>query len=236
MLQTVQIGRFRMHELLRQFAEEKLTANSAPAVTTLRNHAAHYLNFLRQQTARLLSHEQRQALLTIDHEIHNVRAAWQRAVTQGMTTEIDDAVDGLFDYYCTRGHFQEGCDCFGLAASQFRSSLESGESLLLSRLYSRQAQFHRWMGRAADAEALIPLLSVGATNKREAAFVLNLRGNIANTLHKDRAQSESSLRQSLELYRELGDQYGQARLLLHLGSLYNQYGSTDDALKLLTDA
>jgi predicted ATPase/DNA-binding SARP family transcriptional activator len=236
MLQTVQIGRFRMHELLRQFAEQKLTAHSASAATALRNHAAYYLGFVHQQTARLLSHEQHQALIDVDYEIHNVRAAWQRAVTHGAAREIDNAIDGLFDYYCTRGHYQEGCDCFGLAASHLSTSIDSGESLLFSRLLSRQAQFYCRMGRAADAEAMLPLLNVGATSKHEEAFVLNLRGTVANILHKDRAQTESSLQQSLELFRELGDLSGQAMLLQHIAFVYQHFGSISDSYKLMAEA
>jgi tetratricopeptide (TPR) repeat protein len=225
-----------MHELLRQFADEKLTARSAQAAAALRNHAAYYLDFVHQQTRRLLSSEQHQALLAIDQEIHNIRAAWQRTAAQSAAREIDSALDGLYNYYCTRSYFQEGCDSFALAASQFRTSIDRGEALLFSRLTAHQAQFYCKMGRAADAEALLPLLSVGAGSKHNEAFVLSLRGTIADTLHKDWTQSKRSLQQSLELYQELGDQYGQATLLLQLGRLYNENTSISEALKLLTEA
>jgi tetratricopeptide (TPR) repeat protein len=225
-----------MHELLRQFADEKLTARSAQAAAALRNHAAYYLDFVQQQTRRLLSSEQHQALLAIDQEIHNIRAAWQRAVALSATREIDNAIDSLFDYYGARSYFQEGCDCFALAAEKFSASIDSGNALLISRLCSRQAQLYYMMGRAADAEALLPLLSLGANCKHEEAFVLNLRGTIADVLHKDRAHSESWLQQSLEIFREIGDLAGQATLLRQLAILYEHFGSPTEALKLMADA
>jgi tetratricopeptide (TPR) repeat protein len=83
---------------------------------------------------------------------------------------------------------------------------------------------------------MLPLLNVGATSKQEEAFVLNLRGTVANILHKNRAQTESSLQQSLKLFRELGDLSGQAMLLQHISLLYQQFGSISDSYKLMEEA
>ena len=102
-------GRYDIHELLRQFAAEKLAAwQNDIAAQTRQQHSAYYLRFIAaqkhlfSQSTTGLSWEAAQA------EIDNVRQAWEWAVSHSHWDEIGKAVDGLSLYYHMHGLYQEG--------------------------------------------------------------------------------------------------------------------------------
>jgi predicted ATPase/DNA-binding SARP family transcriptional activator len=236
LLQAAQNGRFQMHELLRQFAEQKLDDNPETAAMARRQYAAFYLRFVQQRTERLLSREQREALSEIDHEIDNVRAALSRGIAQGAADAIDGALHGLFHYYKMRGRFQEGHEAFGRAISQFSSRAKDENANLLSRLAARQVHFCISLGRYVEAEMLLSLAVSGVRGKDEEAHVLLLRGVIADKLYKDRTRAEQWLRQSLEISQQIGDLAGQILALERLAYQYGPYGRPIEAEALLAEA
>jgi tetratricopeptide (TPR) repeat protein len=98
-------GRYQLHELLQQYAAEKLARRPNAADGARDRHCAFYTSAL----------EQWEADLQVDHE--NARAAWVWAVEQGQTARIAQAVDGLGWFYIWRGRAQEGEATFRLAAT-----------------------------------------------------------------------------------------------------------------------
>ena len=82
-----------MHELLRQFANEKLASDPQAEAVTRERHSAYYLGFLKAREAMLTGQGQRQALAEIGQEIENIGIAWRWAVEQGYLAAIDQAVE-----------------------------------------------------------------------------------------------------------------------------------------------
>lgn len=74
-------GRYKMHELLRQYAMVKLHANPQEHDAVLDRHAHFHLEFLSSREARLRTGNPQLAAAEIDVEIDNVRAAWQRILS-----------------------------------------------------------------------------------------------------------------------------------------------------------
>ena len=88
-------GRYGMHELLRQYGEEKLDQSPGAGEAVRDRHAAHYAAALRSWSADLKGRRQRVALAEMDVDIHNARAAWDRAVAQRDVGLLSEAAEGL---------------------------------------------------------------------------------------------------------------------------------------------
>ena len=73
-------GRYEVHELLRQYAEEKLE-QSADRDSASAAYSRYYLELLAQLTPKLKGFGQLEALNLIDADFENIRAAWNWAVS-----------------------------------------------------------------------------------------------------------------------------------------------------------
>ena len=75
-------GRYQIHELLRQYAVEKLPQFETIAKDTRNQHCGYYSAFLGNHDENLKGENQQSALAALDLDIENARIAWQWAVKQ----------------------------------------------------------------------------------------------------------------------------------------------------------
>jgi DNA-binding SARP family transcriptional activator/predicted ATPase len=87
-------GRFRMHELVRQFAAEKLELQGGRELTRAR-HADYFLDLVAERGPALNTAEARAALTELQHDAENVRAAWQWSSQHRDPTVLQGAVAPL---------------------------------------------------------------------------------------------------------------------------------------------
>jgi tetratricopeptide (TPR) repeat protein len=83
LVRTERDGRYDMHELLRQFAQQKLGADSGAEERTRERHSAFYLEWLRRKDPELKGRQQLTALDEVEREFENVRGAWHWALQSG---------------------------------------------------------------------------------------------------------------------------------------------------------
>lgn len=113
-------GRYTIHELVRQFADEQLAAQPALARTMHERHMRHYLALLagwQTETAMLAF---RQA---IQQDLANVEAAWAWALTATQVTALLAALPGLQYFYRLVCRFHQGEGMLLQASSQVRAWL-----------------------------------------------------------------------------------------------------------------
>jgi DNA-binding CsgD family transcriptional regulator/tetratricopeptide (TPR) repeat protein len=101
-------GRYDLHELVRQYAEEQLAQSPAELHQICNRHSAYYADFLANQHRALIGPQQRAAMAMIQTEFENVRLAWQWAVEQKRLEEIRRANLVLFSFCQRQGRYQEG--------------------------------------------------------------------------------------------------------------------------------
>ena len=110
-------GRYLLHEMLRQFLEEKLAEDAVTAARVTARFIDYYSRLLAQHCDALNGMEQRAALQTLLPEIEHLRRAWHLAVTHGDVAAIDRAAPALQALYFVRSTFREGEAMFAPAAA-----------------------------------------------------------------------------------------------------------------------
>jgi hypothetical protein len=91
------------HELLRQYAAERLAADPDKERAARERHAAYYLGALAGHGPDLKGARQREALDAIEAESENMRAAWTWATGQRRADLLAPALEPLGWFYKWRG-------------------------------------------------------------------------------------------------------------------------------------
>ncbi|MCB0197763.1 MAG: tetratricopeptide repeat protein, partial [Anaerolineae bacterium] len=126
LLAITSAGRYQMHELLRQYAAEKLAESPLDVVEARDKHCAYYADFLQQRAAGLMEGRQRINLADITTEYDNVWTAWRWAVKQKNVNAIKQSVSAL-QYCCQfQGRYLEGANAWAEAIAML-SGLEPTE-------------------------------------------------------------------------------------------------------------
>ncbi|MEM7113722.1 MAG: BTAD domain-containing putative transcriptional regulator [Chloroflexota bacterium] len=126
--------RYELHELVRQYAAEKLVAAQEPRD----NFRLYYATYLQQLTTAVQQGEYRQELTLADDELDNFRDMWQQALETRSIPILGTAVHGFALYYGHRGLFLEASQAFtaGIEVVSAESSdNEIGRLLTLTLLH-----------------------------------------------------------------------------------------------------
>lgn len=221
-------GRFDLHELVKQYAAEKLDETPEEGHETRDRHTAFYAAFLQERDRWLRGGARQQAALQeIETEIDNVRSAWDWAVQRGNTEALEQAAS-CFRFYCqTRGHYQEGEAAFRRAADSLAQ-----ESLTYGKLLLFQALFTFWLGQYHVAQEIgersLAMLARQAAPPGVMANANLLLGLTYRSLGElERAKHQLS--QALALARQGGDPFFEARALHFLGVIAESKGALDEA-------
>ncbi|MBC7809825.1 MAG: hypothetical protein H7175_01690 [Burkholderiales bacterium] len=220
-------GRYELHELLRQYAEEKLALSPPEREQTLDLHSAYYAEFMARQKDGLLGNRVATTLREIEDEIDNVRKAWERAITQHNPIEAEKYLWCLLLFYDTQGWLVEGEEAFERAAQAFEKAVDDPErNRTLGQMYARQAWFSTRLGYYEKAEALL-LTSLAWLRPLEAqhemAFSLVVFGSTCIYRGKY-SEAERILQDAEAIYRACGETFelawaldNEAKLLLVRG-------------------
>lgn len=126
-------GRFALHELLHQFAAEKLSRVSEEARAVGSRHSAYYLRLLHEQVDRLSSPQQAEAFVVLTAEADNVRSAWRWAVSQRQWSVIQSSALDLMSWCDYQVYYTDGYLLFAEAVDQLQIGVAPVESLDTAR-------------------------------------------------------------------------------------------------------
>jgi predicted ATPase/DNA-binding CsgD family transcriptional regulator len=149
-------GRYHIHELLRQYAEERLNEAPAAAEAARVAYGAHFARFLAERCELLGSGRQREVVAEIDAEIDNIRAAWPQILGSAGADMLRRGLLALGAYYRMHGPYQEGLALLRQAERHLRAA--GGTPLApaaLAPLLVDIAQLLMRIGRHAQAEGLL---------------------------------------------------------------------------------
>ncbi len=241
LLHRTPAGRYGMHELLRQYAAEKLEQAPDEGEAVRDRHSAYYVAALQRWAVDSKGPRQQEALVEIRSEIENARAAWDWAVEQGRISRLEEALEGLCRFYEWRGRYREGEAMCRAATNIPTARSRADDKRVLTRILAWQSSFNRILGHLDVASQLLqqslniladPQLAEQDT-RADRAFVLREMGSVA--FHSNREEARRLWERSLALYEALGDQWGIAEVKVNLGASARTRGAAGEARQLLEE-
>jgi predicted ATPase/class 3 adenylate cyclase/transcriptional regulator with XRE-family HTH domain len=230
--------RYSVHELLRQYAGQRLAEEPEANEAARDRHAVYNLAMLAEREAVLKGAGQVQALDEIGKDIENVHAAWRWAAETGRGELLGQALDTLGLFCELQGRYTEGLSAFALADVQ--SKRGSGTASLRALVLAWHSAFARLLGEQQAAQQSIDEAlrlaedtEAGQIDARSQAFVYLQLGHLKS--RHDGAVAEQAYRHALERARASGEPWRIAMTLAGLGDLYSELGEFAQATVLLEE-
>ncbi len=234
-------GRYHLHELLRQYAEEQLDL-SGVANTTRDSHCDYYSHWFHERESDLKGHRQIEALAEIEADFDNVRAMWAWAIQQRDAEAIDRSVECLRLFCDMRSRFYEAEGLFRQAQAVFPDDSPIWGRIvarLLWMLFMGERPESSW----EDTDALLAqCLSIARQHddRYETAFCIYLQGIAAASHTRQNAAAQALFLESLDHYRILEDPYFIGDVLTWYGVLQDSDDKTiayvEESLRILREA
>lgn len=224
--------RYRLLETIRQYAHGKLR-EGGEAATAVLNHGLYYMNLVLTANPALKGAEQARWMARLHSEQDNIRAAFNGWLQNkpGFAVLMAGA---LGRYWDRQGFYTEGRETLdqALLAAQAVSPADKLKALKWSSaLAMRQGNFAKANPIALDGLALARTEG----DKVSTASFLNLLG-IITIGQNDQQAARKYIEESVDVQRELGNQWGVAVSLGNLCGLCRETGYTEEALQYIQEA
>ena len=228
-------GRYSMHELLRQFALEKLKQTGDEAEQVARRHSRYFAEFTAQCYERYLVGQFRAVIADLMLEFDNLRAAWHWLINQ-MQVEQNQAfaleylsmfTHPLAWFYRQWSRYVAGKAAFQAAETALGNLLTSDDlpsdfyeqiKVERARLQTRLATLCYFIGEYEQVDTLIesalPIMQEVQLIEEE-AFALEVRARIVRR-RGDYAQTKALAQRVGDLYRQAGNEFGTIMALNHI--------------------
>lgn len=239
-LQRDSTGRYTIHELLRQYASEKLRGTINEYVTTRTKHCEYFVQRMSQWETLYKGPRQQEAIVRFTEEADNVRGTWDWAIESRLSI-IGEAIPAATLLYSRQGWHQEGCDIFERIINAFNST-NSGHLIsraveLIGKTMARSALLLYNLGRFQKASLLANEgLSIFRTtqNTKEIAFCLHVLGRVMHAEGKF-SEAKNVFDEALKIRKELNDTWEIAASLTALGFIEAMLKNHEQSLQLLQE-
>jgi predicted ATPase len=217
------LGRFELHELLRQYAGERLAAEPVELADARESHARFYVGMLLARAEALVSEHMMEARDELRVDVENLRAAAEWAVTHWSEDDVRAVFSSLQVFFWAHG-WHEGSQTFAQFADLLESSpagpldAEAASNVLLSAL-AYQSFFGSSLGYD---ERLDGIARASLPELRERRLIAELGVCLltigVNDCQRDlNAESVANLEEAIDILRSAGDHLDVAASLSWLG-------------------
>ncbi len=148
--------RYRLHELLCQYAAEKLDEDAATAAEARDGHAHFYAGLLAEAEQHLLDDE-RHALARLDADSDNIDAAIGRLIDGRAAAPLLSALNALCLYYDARLRLRDAHDTCQRLITAFEPPVSDETRLLLARAIHWRVYFH--LKLTDERDSVLPALA-----------------------------------------------------------------------------
>ena len=218
-------GRYELHELVRQFAAEKLAERPPTEVDEIQEkYGRYYLHFAGRQAAALSGENVRQALVELRAEANNILRAWEWMVSRQDTAALKTGLPGLARFYLLTGQYQAGGEAVTLVLEKVTADDELRAELLV-----HQAAFLNGQGRYETAIIGCETAVVLVPSRPEITAVAHLYWGESLWYKGDLTAAHDRLRQALELAHQANLSATETHCLLTLGSVSLRQGENTEA-------
>jgi predicted ATPase len=203
-------GRFFVHELLRQYADEQLQTRPDAYHLTRDLHCDYYLGFVAQNDYRIMDVYYETTLT----ELENIRVAWQWAVEQARWEMVETCMVPLAWFFDMHGGFREAEAALSRVAEALSHLSDPPLTTLGLAVGMRGWEKRRWDDEAGTA---LVRQSVALLRQIEPgdALAFMLRELVPSVF--ENAEKEQLLHESLVISRTTGNQFNLAGAMLYQG-------------------
>jgi predicted ATPase/DNA-binding CsgD family transcriptional regulator len=212
-------GRYDIHELIRQYAEEHLDAAPDAKKDAHDQHCAYYAGFLHRCQSTLRGQEQAKALDEIEHELDNIRVSWEWAVEHGMMPEIHQSMHSLYLFCHIRVKSLEGERLFELAFNRF----EHDDSATLAYILLARVVMGEFNGKYVETDQYLRAVRMAYDFWTEDEIAIPLG------IGFDDRRYEPVCRDFLERFRTHARPWGVSYMLYCQGAFFRQNGQLHEA-------
>ncbi|HEV7960993.1 MAG TPA: tetratricopeptide repeat protein [Actinoplanes sp.] len=237
LVQELSPGRYRMHDLIRQYAADIAADEEPQAEAALRRVLRHYLAQAVAHDRTLPSPQRREpspgdpakALAWFDLEYVNLVACFDAAVRLGMDEVVAELPQAMRVWFFRhRGTDDQARLLEAAAAAAARLGRDQQRASLLADLgYARAAA-----GRLAEALSAYELAEQAGPDDDELAAGLALRIGFVRRDLGDLDAAQAHFRRARELFEKIGHRAGQAQALAFDGWVTLQLGRHSEAVEL----
>jgi DNA-binding CsgD family transcriptional regulator len=235
-------GRYRIHELVRQFGGDQLAASEAVRAATQAAHSAYFMEFLALRHDDVSVSRQAEASREIEVELENVYAAWRYAVDNILAEPVGKALVSFAQYIQYRGRYAEGGRAFTHAVAKFKEAEQTNDvQRTLALLLVEHGWFNLRQGRFDASEAAFresselharldmwPIHGFAMDPELALAYVASARGDVELA----RKNAEAAIQHALE-QKNIQHRGAASQLLGHLAL---RRGDLDEARERLNAA
>ena len=235
-------SRFTMHELIRQYAAEKIEAQQADLAAIKHAHSGYFIGFMKGLHGQLLGPKQKENMELVGQDQGNITMAWYYALQEKNFETLMDIAEPVFNYFELRNRFVEGIDLFMSAIKYMEANNTgvnpSGDYMIASLLRSYAGALYRHIGSFENSEKQL-LLGIAGLKKsgrmKDAAHALNHLGLLYDGIDLD-DKSIAACTESYEIYTQLGDTDSAAFSGMVLASAYYAVKDYDKAMVYVSES
>ncbi|PJF39515.1 MAG: hypothetical protein CUN54_08540, partial [Phototrophicales bacterium] len=152
LLQMNSDGRYTIHELQRQYAEEQLAAIPEQDAAIRDRHCEYYCEFMDIPVREFLNQNGRKTVLAIERDIDNVRAVWYWAIARQKFRDLHRAMASFYNFVWSRAWYHAGDRAFADALVGLRAAEPSDErNLVLGYTLACLGSLDLWLWRVHQA-------------------------------------------------------------------------------------
>jgi predicted ATPase/class 3 adenylate cyclase len=133
-------GRYSIHELLRQYAEEQLAHSSDLEQAAHEAHAKYFADFMKAREVALHDHRGKTALQEFEADFDNIRISWNYWTNRQDAYRLLESSSALWQYFELRGSYLPAIQYFGGAAQKLTGN-EPDVLWARAELRARQSWF-----------------------------------------------------------------------------------------------
>lgn len=231
-------GRYQVHELLRQYGEEKLTEDKEELIEIGRHHFEYFLAFLYHREQSLIGEGQLVAKDEVLAEIDNIRTAIKWGIIHHREEEVRSALEILFDFYFMQGYY-EGVETYKnfarMIEDQYQPGFDpakTGCSMYLSAL-ANQAFYLSMLGAVGLSDELSKKIHPGLLklDLQTELMVCLLALGINCSWRGEYEPGEKYLQEAILIGEKKQDQVGLGAGKIWLGWIYYESGDPQSALR-----
>ena len=220
-------NRFRIHELLRQYAAEKLEERGETETTYVR-HTAYFAQVLLGYEAALKQTEQPETMHAIESDFENIRFAWEWSVRNQQITQLHQMLNGLYLFGFLGNRHLEILNMLRHIVTQPISDLP-----LKGRLIARRWGFLHWWYQTDYQETLTSLeeslaIATAEQDRFEIAFSHLMIAYVLVCMERD-VDALSHLEKSKALFEELDEPFYVGWVVSQLARAYFDLNDYDQA-------